>query len=333
MFTINISKYPSADWDDNLLKGKSASLHLFHSTSWANRLESLLDFEPLYISVKKNDNLSLLLLGFKQPNGPLFSKSSIKRIFKNPAKLFAIKRQFIWYGQPIFFQEQDESSYKFLAESLSKLLIQQKLVLDYGEWPMQQQSCLSNFWSTKVWATLKLDLNSDLENIFSSFKSSARKEINKAERNNVVVKRISNLDELRDYYSFACICSKRYQKNMYGFKDYESMWTYLREWGYFETFAAYENGRLSAGLSIWGDKYSMIEIGSFQSEDSFNNKFGSSDAIKWNVIKWGKSAGLKTYDLAGVNPNPNNEKEIGIKRFKQKWTTNELQYLVLSSKE
>jgi lipid II:glycine glycyltransferase (peptidoglycan interpeptide bridge formation enzyme) len=63
----------------------------------------------------------------------------------------------------------------------------------------------------------------------------------------------------------------------------------------------------------------MIEMASVISDYSIKNKLYANDAIKWAVIEYGKKKGNKLYDLTGVSPSPETEKEKGIRRFKEKW--------------
>lgn len=336
LFTLITESSVSEDWNTRLLSGKTESLYLYHSTYWADRLSILLGYKPVYFSVYKNNALSLMLVGFIQP---FFEKNKQKNIKKSLlVTLQSLRsvihgvRGFVWYGQPIYFQEGNQDAYTFLAKSLDNFFQQKKVRLTYGEWPMYNGLALPRQWETKTWATLKIDLTCELDEIFLSLKSSARKEIQKAKKRGVIVERIRNTNQLIEYYCFAETCAKRYKKTLIGPADYLTMWEYFRGWGCFETFVAYYDSEIVGGLSIWGDSYGVMEIGSFQSEKSYSEKLGSSDAVKWEAICWAKSVGAKFFDLAGVNPHPANEKEKGIRSFKEKWSDHEVRYLVLQTR-
>ena len=327
--TLKICNSADSAWDQQLLLGKTESLYLYHSTHWADRLKELLGYKPIYFSVYKGDELQLILLAFIGSSSILPFKGGFRNTLKKIVKNAIGHKNFIWYGQPVFFKEENEESYTFLADALDNFMKKEKLRLSRGEWPLSQKSSLSRNWKTAIWATLKVDLSRDLDAIYASFKPSARKEIRKAEQKGVVVKRVANIEELEEYYKFACKCAKRYRKHLIGFKDFSTMWDHFRGWGYFETFVAYHSGKMAGGLSVWGDKHCLIEIGSFQSEECFRKKLSSSDLIKWEVIKWGKSVNATSFDLSGINPFPKSSKEKGIKQFKEKWSGRYHEYLIL----
>lgn len=46
MYTLSITQTPPPDWDAEILKGQTESLHLYHSTHWANRLIELFGQKP-----------------------------------------------------------------------------------------------------------------------------------------------------------------------------------------------------------------------------------------------------------------------------------------------
>ena len=66
-------------------------------------------------------------------------------------------------------------------------------------------------------------------------------------------------------------------------------------------------------------KNCLIEGGIVRSEVDAEKKLYSQDLIKWKIIEWGIENKMMYYDLAGYNPNPQDQKEAGIKRYKQKW--------------
>jgi len=308
---------PGASWDRDLIRGKTESLYLYHSSKWAGRLAELLHYKPVYFSVYKDNELQALLLGFIEP----------MRI----SSLLRMRNNFVWYGQPVYFTEDGREVHAFLAHSLNDFIKTNRLRLSRGEWAVSYKDLLPEEWRMKPWATLKIDLAPGIDFLFSSLKHSARKELRKADDAGIEVRMIENIEQLREYYGFACRCAKRYNKKMFGFKDFLTMWKFFRDWGHFETFVAFHSGRMISGLSVWGDKYNVSEIGSFQSEECFNMKWGGPDAVKWQAIKWSKSVGVRSFDLGGVNPLPGTKKEGGIRRFKEKWSGKEYQYLMVSS--
>lgn len=332
-FTLEASPSAITGWNEFIFTGNAEPLHLYHTTSWAARLVELLAYEPIYFVLKRNGAPCIALVGFIDRGINLIPgdhcKNFLRRLRAIAYGIGILRRPVIWFGQPIRFADSDNIVYVHLGEKLQEHFDANRLVLGRGEWPSTQSIALPKKWKSKNWATYKIDLSPTSDEIFQKFKSSAKKEIRKATARGVVVRQIENLKELAEYYSFAEECSKRYNKALFGFNDFRTMWVYLRQGGHFETFVARYEGKIIAGLSVWADKYNSLEIGSFQSEDCYRLKLGGADAVKWAAIQWTKSAGMKQFDLAGVNPSPSDPKEAGIRSFKEKWSSDLHKYLII----
>jgi len=328
-YEVNISGSPQENWNDTLTEGESESLALFHTAFWADCLTELVGYEPLFLSVNK-DNQPLLRLA-------LFSCSFLKvkgawnLAVHTTRALLSLKTGTIqWYGQPVFFKEADETAYRLLAEAVDELARKKKVKLTGGEWPLEMGSVLPGHWKMQKWASLKVDLTRELETIFSNFKPAARKAIKKAQRDGITVRRTANENELLEYGRFATNCAKRYGKRNFRGDDYLLYQNKLRQKNFiFETFYAEHLGQIIAGLSVYGDKKRILEMGSFQSEKSFREKLYGPDLIKWHIIQWAKSSGIRQFDLAGINPDPSDPKERNIRKFKEKWGGVYFEYLVV----
>jgi lipid II:glycine glycyltransferase (peptidoglycan interpeptide bridge formation enzyme) len=173
-------------------------------------------------------------------------------------------------------------------------------------------------------------LDQDEEALWRGLKNSARKAVRKAADDGVTVSRVGSLEELRDYYRFAAKCARRIGKQLFGFRDFETMWRHFRSNAVYETFVAEWKGQPVAGLSVWGFGSSVTELGAFTSEIAATEHLYGGDLIKWEVITWARSRGLKSFDLAGFNPAASDPKEVAIRQFKEKWGGRRLDYLLVS---
>jgi lipid II:glycine glycyltransferase (peptidoglycan interpeptide bridge formation enzyme) len=55
------------------------------------------------------------------------------------------------------------------------------------------------------------------------------------------------------------------------------------------------------------------------------------DLLKWSIMQWACEQGNVSFDLGGVNPEPVDEKELNIRRFKEKWSGAYSEYLLVSA--
>ncbi len=308
---------PPSDWNESIRHGSCSQLTLFHTTAWAERMQGLLGYRPIFVTVFHDGTpiLRLLALVCRWPRirGLMnTARHSVRALTRGRSG------SLIWYGEPVVIGEAGESHYRSLAEALDNEGRRRWLCVTSGNWPAAHEASASRNWRIRRWATIQLDLQRPKEELLAAMKSSARKAVRRAESDHISVRRVACIEELRSYYAFAVTCAKRYDKRMYGFEDFRSMWDGIRPDGWFETFVAEHDGEMIAGLSVWGYGDSIGELGSFQSERSFTEKLFGPDLIKWTAIQWGHDQGLRVLDLGGVNPAPEG-KDVGIRQFKEKW--------------
>ena len=102
----------------------------------------------------------------------------------------------------------------------------------------------------------------------------------------------------------------------FGFRNWELMWEWLEPIEAVHMFVAELEGQTLACLGLWAFGNTIQEFASVRIVD---NSAGG-DLLKWEVIQWGRSNGYSSYDLAGVNLDPEaSEKEQQIARYKLKW--------------
>ncbi len=332
-----VVKTPPHSWDDTVNGSTSRSLLMYHSTDWAKRIDNVFGYSPIYFLVYNSNNLVLAIQAFEYKYEKIHFKEfslklSCKNILKNFISLTTKKSSMLWYGEPIICdQNVGLTEYVELSNKIKEYEAKSGCKLIYGSWPLVQEVSVAPNFKVKKWATFIIDLKCGNHELWKRLKASARKEIIKASKRGITIKQIDNVNELERYYEFARQCAKRYKKDMFGFDDYKSMWNDLRKNWVFETFVAYHNEKMIAGLSIWGGLELVGELGSFQSEFSFQNKLGGADAVKWAAIEWARNNGIIGFDLSGVSPAPSDKKEINIKSFKAKWGGEEEQFLILKS--
>jgi len=328
-YSIEIGSTPRIGWNDRVLCGKTGSLQLYQSTAWADRLLELFGDEPVYLAICRDEEPILFLVGFKQGRRPAVG-TGLRRLRAVVRNLLPAGQSFSWYGEPVATDSADADAYRLLGDSISMHLREKGLRLTGGQWPVRYADSLPSHWQSRRWATLKVDLSPDTTTILSRFKPAARKEIRKAEARGIEVRMVRNEEELRIYGDEAVRCAARYGKTNVSTRDFLSMWKHFRRPGFvFETFSASIDGKFLAGLSIWGTRATVGELGSFQTQYAHDQKLSGPDLIKWRALEWAKDAGIATFDLAGINPCPKNPKEENIRRFKEKWGGQYEEYLMV----
>lgn len=332
MFLKSVEQKYTAPSKWNEWVASSPNATLFQTTYWADRLVDLLGFEPKYLTLHERNNPVpvALLLYFRAAYNHLY-------YWKKPfggIVLAILKRLvpvYLWHGGPLVLQGNPITIIpSLLSEVEKRAKIERIAYIQPSEVTTIGVCYTPDGWDKKVWATYRVDLQPDEETLWRNLKNSARKAVKRAQRDGVTVRRISSLEELRDYYYFAAQCAKRLGKRMYGFDDFATMWKHFHDNAVFEVFVAYHRGEKIAGLGIWGFSGIIGELGAFQSAEAYEKKLYGQDLIKWNVIRWGHRQGFRRLDLAGVNPNPQTPKEGGIRQFKEKWGGKYVEYPIIS---
>lgn len=68
------------------------------------------------------------------------------------------------------------------------------------------------------------------------------------------------------------------------------------------------------------------EIASAIIPEAYKQKIPAQDLLHWELLLEAKRLKCHTFDLAGVSPNPVSPKEKGIRRFKEKWGGQYIEY-------
>jgi lipid II:glycine glycyltransferase (peptidoglycan interpeptide bridge formation enzyme) len=55
-------------------------------------------------------------------------------------------------------------------------------------------------------------------------------------------------------------------------------------------------------------------------------KIPAQDLLHWELMLRSRQLGCRAFDLAGISPDPATPKEVGIRRFKEKWGGEYVEY-------
>lgn len=178
-------------------------------------------------------------------------------------------------------------------------------------------------------STILLDLNDDIDIIFNNLPQKGRHAIRRAERDGVVVKKVTATEENCEImYSLL----KETAKGQFGIRNYKyfkSFWQRFEKSQKGQLFFAYFDNQIVAGAFavIMGQKSTYKDGASIRKRVVY----GASHLLQWHVIKWAKDKGSKSHDLCGSPPsseisNPKH-KHYGIGLFKTAFSKNVLDYI------
>lgn len=309
---MNVSVFPNAPqgWNEFLAQSEFGT---FYQTSfYADYALKEAGLKPVFLRAEENGRTTgqlLLLKGSRfqnfLANQPLhFITTKLSR---------ALIPSYSWVYGPVCNDDAAASALLSKAVEVSK-----------GKISNCNAHPLSNFvaafsragFKKRPWATFLIDLSLSEEDLWKNVDSSARKLVNRT-LEQVEVKQVESEAEYRSYHDV--VNENRKRNGVAPYRYSPLLWELWRKTGSGGVFIAKRNGEVLAGLGVSSFKGYLNEWGAGTSSKALSEKIYAQDAVKWSVIKWAKAKGFRYFDLTGVNPTPENDKEKGIFRFKEKW--------------
>ncbi|HAS89073.1 MAG TPA: hypothetical protein DCS48_07180 [Desulfovibrio sp.] len=320
MIKTTISSTAPLDWDS---WNKSVVEHssYYQSTKWADTAQITEEAQPYYIRIYRN--------------GYLYAQSLVlKRYYYN---LFTQKKKIAFpyieclFG-PICKNTSDSTVYKSFLNTVKKISYKNlathiQYIPCYMHTPPRIDKDLTlsaEGFSHKKWGTFLVDLTLDEDTIFKKISSRARNRVRKAGKMGVTVKRMQSYDEYANIFIPTLQAAKKEQ----GFTAPPAQAAYWSESneGY-HYYVAYAEDKPLGCIGLINHNGVSREIYSGILGFSVQKKYPAQDILHWTLITESKRLGAKLYDLAGVNPEPEEKsKDANILFFKKKWGGDYLEY-------
>jgi lipid II:glycine glycyltransferase (peptidoglycan interpeptide bridge formation enzyme) len=183
-------------------------------------------------------------------------------------------------------------------------------------------------YTVSQWGTYLLDLTPDLEKIFARLDHHVRGRIRKADESRVTVSEVRTKEEFResfvDVFNRLQVMNGRPERPDTSFLGF---WQEREPTCYHPLIAKAADGEIVGVLGSYCFNGVSIEITSALHPRCYSEKLPVQDLLHWHQIKLAKEDGSTYFDFAGVNPNPSNAKEAGIKSFKSKWGGQYVEFL------
>ncbi len=160
--------------------------------------------------------------------------------------------------------------------------------------------------------TWLVDISKPEEKIFASFRKVHRNLIRRAERENVVIEKIDNIENaVNNFYNLYIETSKR-QKFVPFSKEYlkNEFKSFLKDNQILGFFAKHQGEILSGAFVIFYGKTAYYHQGA-----SIHSKIPSPYLLQWEIIKEAKKRGCSSYNMWGVAPI---NKETYLKQIENK---------------
>lgn len=316
MITIEKTFEPDLNWNKRLETNSQGSI--YHTTEYAY-VQNDLNFKPIFLKfVNSTGNIVGQMLIVVRARS--FSHSQL-RFFK---EILSSKNKILrWVYGPVIF----DSQFTFeILESLIEFFKVQKKLFSGSEHPFSfgMFSKVKNNFKLNKWGTYIFNLSEGSDLLWSKMeKNSVKKNIERTKKRGIYAKEMKRTD-LELYRKI------RKETKPVSLSTLENRWDKLKKAGW-TGFLAFENENPIGGIMVSHFNGFINEFGIARTKRDFIGKFYAQDLLKWTILEWGINKNLKYYDLTGVNPNPSNEKELGILRYKKKWGADFLSYYKITT--
>jgi hypothetical protein len=330
-FRVEISnKVNENDWNKELCKSKFATAP--QTASFHKPSEITYDAKLVFIKVQNNSGE---IVG--QLSGVMTLKEH--RIVKNPflssvINLLNLGSSFTWKQGPIIHDSDNHNVISSeIFSAIDKYCLKNKIQIIKGTTPplddhLFKTSISKLPYEIKNWKTYLVDLKNDSDSYLKSLNKKIRYDIRKGENNDLKFEIATSVDDFKELGMLKLRNDKSVNQIMeIANKAIESTWEHVIKKGYRKLFLVRHNGKLIGGINTLNFNKNLGQTTVINSDETY---LSGGPFLTWNAIKWGMTNNYSIFDLGGVNPNPDSQKEKGIDFYKQKWNGIEHETFVLS---
>jgi hypothetical protein len=284
------------NWDGLVLTNKDHSF--FHSSAWARVLHESYHYTPLYFLLVDSRKLKVLI-PLMEVNSILTGRRGVSLPFSDLCE--PIINADIETSDILDFimRYGDKSSWKYIELRTGRKL--------------DNRIRASEFFLAHT-----LDLQKNEKNLFSKFRSSTKRNIKKAKKNEVKVGIYDSAESVKEFYRMNCLTRKRHGlppqpasffKNIHNFIIKKNMGIVV--------LASYRNKIISGAMYFHFGKKAFYKYGA---SDLNYQYLRANNLVMWTGIKWYCQNGHELLHMGRTEQNNN-----GLKQFKNGWGTKESQ--------
>ena len=323
---IEVLSEPDKNWDKRVEENNGT---IYQSTTYARFQEECLGMKTLYLLVKKNSEIvAQLMITY----GPRFAKylRQFNTIYNIASKFF---RVYTFIRGPIIINKQmKKEAYKIIISYLDNLAKKEKtlMIIDVSL-PIEEDSSIYNLFYKRgfysdAWGTVLINTTKSKETLWKEVSRSHRRSIRKGQNQNLIVKEAKTKEEFDKVISIIKEMSKRNKIFSHSKEYYHKLFAILKEKNNGKVLYIEKNGKGIATITLYlfGKKVTQTMIA--HSEYSVEKSIYGVDFLEWYIINWAHENGYESYDLAGIRPKSQSEKDKGLFHYKSTWGGNILEY-------
>ncbi len=292
MQIINPIEYPN--WDELLLTNDNYSF--FHTSEWAKVISESYNYKPLYFTVIENNKLTALI-PIMAINSTLTGRRGVALPFTDSCPIIASDEK--------HFQELFEKIIEYGKEAKWKTL-EFRGGKEYFEDKIPSETLLTH----------NLDLTHTEQEIFSTFRSSTKRNIKKAIKEDVQIKIRNSLESVKEFSRLNCLTRKDHGLPPQPFYFFFNIYKHIIATNKGLVILASYRNKLVAGAvySYFKDKV----IFKYGASDKSFHYLRPNNLVMWEAIKLYAQKGCKSFSFGRTEP-----EHKGLLQFKRGWGVKE----------
>lgn len=311
-FTVKIStKINEKEWNNNLAQSSASTV--YQTYNWQKLYHEAFNSKPIFIYVINNDGNIVGQLACLIHEKMLWEDANI--LSKKIGRALKLSTSLWWYHGPIIHDRDNRNQIlSIILSSVDKIAKENKVVNIRGiSSPLDEQFPIEVFqrfgYNSESRLTFIIDLNQNIDDLYNSLKKDTRYYIRKSEKEGFEFETSKDMEGLIKLQDLKIAAKKREgKKPILDRKFYKKHWQIMHNNGFEEILIAKDKDEIFGTILTLFFNGNMIQHALANSP----KKDLVGTFLTWNTIKWAQKMKFRTFDFAGVDPNPKTEKEKGI---------------------
>ena len=289
---INPIEYPN--WDNLLVTNDNYSF--FHTSGWAKVISEAYSYQPLYFT-EIDDNKLTALIPIMAINSSLTGQRGVTLPFTDHC--------------PVMVSDKNHFHELFWK------------IIEYGKkakWNTIEIRGAKEYLQGKIpfatYLTHSLDLAHPEQKIFSTFRSSTKRNIKKAIKENVKIKILNSFESVKEFYRLNCLTRKDHGLPPQPWHFFKKIFEHIifAHKG-FVSLALFQGRPIAAAVFFHFGQKGIYKYGA--SNKSYQH-LRPNNSVMWEAIKWYKQNGYKRFSFGRTDLS-----HSGLLQFKRGWGTQE----------
>lgn len=313
------------EWNDELKKNPGSTI--YQNTIWQKLYHKSFNSKPIFITVTNQFGNIVGQLACLIHKNMLWRESHI--LISKIGNKLELGIQLWWYHGPIIHDDINANEIlSLILSSVDKIAKKNNVELIRGiSSPLTSQFPPEIFqnlgYSLDPKLTFVINLNQNLDELYNSLKKDTRYYIRKSEKEDFKFELAEEMNDMINFQDLKSETKKLEGKEHFRSPHFwENHWKIMQNNGYEELLLAKSNEKIEGTiLTLFFNGNSIQHALSNSPDKDLVGTF-----LTWNTIKWAQKMNFRTFDFAGVDPNPKSKKEKGIFFYAEKFGGEKYEY-------